>query len=126
MLVGQAQQRLSEGLRAWLAATFGGVFVVADRASLIEGVLKLQPELVVVDLALAEGRVSALVAELHRLAPRCRTLVLSDHDDAHIDASILSAGADGVVRKALLAKDLSIAVDTVLAGGRYAAPADPH
>ena len=125
VLVGQAHQRLSEGLRAWLQASFEGVFVVADAASLIAGVHKLQPELVVVDLALAQGGIAALLAELQQQAPHSRTLVLSDYDDAAADASILSAGADGVVRKASLAADLSTAVDSVLGGGRFISPSPP-
>jgi DNA-binding NarL/FixJ family response regulator len=121
VLLGHAHQRLSDGLRGWLQASFDGVFVVADTASLIAGAHKLQPQLVVLDLALAEGRLSPLLAELHRGAPHSRTLVLSDHEDAGVDASILSAGADGVVHKASLATDLLPAVDAVLDGRRYGA-----
>ena len=70
MLVGHAHQRLSEGLRAWLLASFEGVFMVADRPSLIDGAHKLQPALLVVDLALAEGDLAGLAAKLRRAA-RC-------------------------------------------------------
>lgn len=122
MLLGHAHQRLSDGLRGWLQASFDGVFVVADSASLIAGAHKLQPQLVVLDLALAEGRLAPLLAELQRGAPRCRTLVLSDHEDASVDASILLAGAHGVVHKAALAAELLPAVDAVLEGRRYASP----
>lgn len=127
VLVGHAHQRLSEGLRHWLQASFDGVYMVGDRASLVEGARKLQPALMVVDLALAAGDLAALAAELHALAPTSRLLLLSDYDDAGADAAALSAGADGVVHKATLAAELSAAVDTVLAGQRYvcAAPAPP-
>jgi DNA-binding NarL/FixJ family response regulator len=126
VLVGQAHQRLSEGLRGWLQASFEGVFVVADRTSLIDGAHKLQPALLVVDLALAEGDLAALVAELHALAPASRTLLLSDHDDPLADAAALAAGADGVVHKATLAAELAAAVEAVLAGRRFGAPRSTH
>jgi DNA-binding NarL/FixJ family response regulator len=126
VLVGHAHQRLSDGLRSWLQASFDGVFVVADRPSLIEGAHKLQPALLVVDLALAEGNLSALVAELHARAPGSRTLLLSDYDDPLADAAALSAGADGVVHKATLAADLSAAVDAVLAGRTFTSPSGHH
>lgn len=126
VLVGHAHQRLSEGLRGWLQASFDGVFVVADRSSLIEGAQRLQPALVVVDLALAEGRLGALVAELLRQAPASRTLVLSDYDDPGADAAALDAGAAGVLHKTTLAADLSSAVDAVLAGQRYLPPPLAH
>lgn len=126
VLLAQPGQRLSEGLRDWLQTDFEGVFVVADRASLIEGAGKLQPALVLVDLALAEGRIGALLAELLGRAPRSRLLVLSDYDDAGIDAVVLAAGAHGVVRKASLAADLLPAVDAVLAGQRFTAAGRAH
>ena len=126
VLVGHAHQRLSEGLRGWLQASFEGVFMVADAASLIAGAHRLQPQLVVVDLALAEGRLAPLLAELQRRAPGCRTLVLSDYDDARVDASILSAGADRVVHTASLATELLAAVNAVLEGWRFGSPPGAH
>jgi DNA-binding NarL/FixJ family response regulator len=124
VLVGHAHQRLSEGLRHWLQACFDGVYMVSDRTSLVEGARKLQPALMVVDLALAGGDLVALAAKLRGLAPASRLLLLSDHDAAGADAAALSAGVDGVVHKATLAAELSAAVDTVLAGRRYVSP--PH
>jgi DNA-binding NarL/FixJ family response regulator len=126
VLVGHAHPRLSEGLRAWLLASFEGVFMVADRPSLIDGANKLQPALLVVDLALAEGDLAALMAELRRQAPASRTLLLSDYEDPQVEAAVLSAGADGVVCKASLAADLSAAVDAVLAGRRFISASAAH
>ena len=121
-LVGHEHQRLTEGLRGWLLASFDGVFMVADAASLTEGARKLQPELLVLDLSLAAGRLGALLHELRQAAPRSRVLVLSDYEDARVDALILADGADGVVHKTELAQDLSAAVDAVLAGRRFGIP----
>lgn len=126
VLVGHPHQRLSEGLRGWLQASFDGVFMVADRASLIEGAHRLQPALLVVDLALAEGNLASLLAELHTQAPHSRTLLLSDYDDARIDAAALAAGAAGVVHKSSLAADLSPAVEAVLAGRRFTSAPGAH
>lgn len=127
VLVGHAHQRLSEGLRHWLQASFDSVYMVGDRGSLVEGARKLQPALMVVDVALAQGDLATLAAALHALAPASRMLLLSDYEDAGADAAALAAGADGVVHKATLTTELSAAVDTVLAGRRYgcAAPARP-
>ncbi|MCU0923001.1 MAG: response regulator [Burkholderiaceae bacterium] len=119
VLVAQGHPRLSEGLRGWLQASFDGVFMVADRASLLEGVQRLQPALVVVDLALAEGRLAELLAHLQQQAPHSRTLLLSDYDDPRADAAALAAGAAAVVHKSALAHELSPAVDAVLAGRRF-------
>ena len=126
VLVGHAHQRLSEGLRDWLQASFDGVFMVADRTSLIEGAQRLRPTLLVVDMALAEGNLAALLAELQRQAPASPTLLLSDYDDARVDAAALAAGAAGVVHKSSLAADLSAAVEAVLAGRRFTSLPGPH
>ena len=126
VLVGHAQRRLSEGLRDLLQASFEGVFMVADRSSLVEGASRLQPMLIVFDLALAAGDVRALVDDLNRQSPVSRTLLLSGHDDRATDDAMLSAGADGVVHTALLATELPIAVDAVLAGRRYPPPSGAH
>lgn len=115
VLVACGHQRMSEGLRDWLQASFDGVFLVADRASLLAGARRLQPTLMLVDLALAAGRLEALLAELRSLAPHSRALVLSDHDDARADAAALAAGAADVVHKATLAADLGGAVERALA-----------
>ena len=126
LLVGSAHRQLSDGLRDWLQASFDAVFVVADRGSLIDGARRLQPVLVLVDLALAEGRLAALTAELRRHAPRCRTLVLVDHDDAQVTASVIAAGADASVCLYSLAADLCTAIDAVLAGPPSTPPDEWH
>ena len=126
VLVGHAHQRLSDGLRGWLQASFDGVYMVGDRASLVEGAQRLQPLLVVVDLALAEGNLAALLAELQAQAPASRTLLLSDYDDARVDAAALAAGAAGVVHKSSLGTDLLAAVEAVLAGRPFTSPPGAH
>lgn len=119
VLLGQSHQRLSEGLRGWLQASFERVFIVADRASLLDGAKHLKPALVIVDLALAEGRLDSMLAELQQQAPGSPTLLLSDYDDVRADAAALAAGAAGVVHKSSVASDLSSAVDAVLAGRHF-------
>ncbi len=126
VLLGHSHQRLSDGLRGWLQASFEGMFMVADRPSLIAGAHRLQPVLVVVDVAFAEGNVAALLAEIKQQAPHSPTLLLSDYDDARVDAAVLAAGAAGVVHKSSLADDLPAAIDAVLAGTQFTpAPGAP-
>jgi DNA-binding NarL/FixJ family response regulator len=119
VLIGHQHQRLSEGLRTGLLAWFEAILMAADAASLKEGAGKLQPQLLVIDLGLAAGRLEPLMADLRLLAPGSRRLVLSDYDDPMLDALVLSQGADGVVHKTALATDLSLAVAAVMAGRRF-------
>ena len=126
VLIGHAQRSLSEGLRDLLQAWFEGVFMVADRPSLVEGATRLKPVLITFDLSFAGGDLRALLDTLHRESPASRTLLLSNHEDARIDAAALSAGADGIVHNASLASEFLIAVDAVIAGRRYPPPSGAH
>ena len=126
VLLADRHHGLSEGVRGLLETTFSGVFMVADEASLMEGASRLRPSLVVVDLSLAHGDVAAMLDSLHRRAPDAKVLLLSVHDEPSVTATVLAAGADGVVLTRAIATDLLPAVDAVLAGQRYVSPAVAH
>jgi DNA-binding NarL/FixJ family response regulator len=54
VLLADRHHGLTEGVRGLLETTFGTVVMVADEASLIDGAGRLQPDVVVVDLSLAQ------------------------------------------------------------------------
>lgn len=123
VLLGERHHGLSDGLRGLLDAVFGAVFMVADETSLIEGAARLQPTLVVVDLALAKGDLPSLVEGLRKHAPAAKVLLLSVHDDSSVAADAIAAGAHGLVLKREIGTELLVAVDELLAGRRYLSPA---
>jgi DNA-binding NarL/FixJ family response regulator len=122
VLLGERHHTLSDGVRGLLETAFSAVFMVADGNSLVEGAARIQPVLVVVDLALASGNLPRLVEALHKQAPQAKVLLLSVHDEATVATEALAAGADGLVLKRSISTDLLPAVDAVLAGGRYVSP----
>lgn len=69
VLLGEQHHELSSGVRGLLDTAFGAVFMVADETSLIEGVARLQPALVVLDLVLAKGDLPGLLHMLRTRAP---------------------------------------------------------
>jgi DNA-binding NarL/FixJ family response regulator len=113
---------LSDGVRGLLESCFSAVFMVAEVNSLLEGAVRLQPTLVVVDVALAGGDLPNLVAGLHERAHDAKVLLLSVHDECSVAADALAAGADGMIVKSRIATELLPAVDAILAGGRYVMP----
>jgi DNA-binding NarL/FixJ family response regulator len=119
VLLGERHYGLIEGIRGLLETAFERVFIVADEASLIEGAEKLQPDLVVTELALVASDLAGFVRRLHECAPGARLLLLSVHEHPTIARSISAAGADGFVAKRSIATDLLPAVEAVLAGERY-------
>lgn len=126
VLLAERHHRLSEGVRGLLETAFGGVFMVVDQASLMEGAQRLSPALVVVDVSLAEGDVADLLHSIRDRAPTAKVLLLSVHDEPTVVEAALAAGADGLVLKRAIATDLLPAVDALLAGRRYISPAAGH
>jgi DNA-binding NarL/FixJ family response regulator len=126
VLLGERHHTLSDGVRGLLETTFSAVFMVADVASLEEGAERIQPMVIVVDLALAGGDLPSLLKTLRERAPATKVLLLSVHDEPTVAATAFAAGADGLVVKRAIATDLLPAVDAVLAGRRYMSPLIEH
>jgi DNA-binding NarL/FixJ family response regulator len=122
VLLAERHHSLGDGVRGLLETTFSAVFTVADVASLAEGAERIQPMVIVVDLALAGGALPSLLNTLRKRAPATKVLLLSVHDEATVAATALAAVADGLVVKRAIATDLLPAVDALLAGHRYFTP----
>jgi DNA-binding NarL/FixJ family response regulator len=119
VLIADRHHVLFAGIRGLLETTFDKVFLVTDKPSLIEGAMRLQPTIIVMDLSYAAGNLPDLVRELRHQAPMAKLLLLSVHDEPAVITSAMTAGADGLVVKRALASDLIPAIDAVLAGQRY-------
>jgi DNA-binding NarL/FixJ family response regulator len=119
VLVVDRHHGLFQGIRGLLETTFSRVFLVTDRASMIEGAARLQPTVIVMDLFYAEGNLTDLVRELRHQAPAAKVLLLSVHDEPTVIASASAAGADGIVVKRTIATELMPAIDAILVCKRY-------
>ena len=96
--------------------------MVADEASLLEGIGRLRPEIVVIDMSLSSGSAQDLIANVAERAPGSKVIMLSVHDEPTVAEAALNAGADAVVLKRGLATDLLSAIDSVRAGNHYLSP----
>ena len=123
VLLADRHHGLRDSVRGLLESQFDAVFMVADEASLLEGVGRLNPAIVVVDLSLSGTDLPSLLGRLAARAPGTKVLLLSVHDERTVVASALKAGASGLVVKRDLATDLMPAIDAVLAGRTYVSPA---
>ena len=119
VLIADRQNGLYERMRGLLATAFNQVFLVSDKSSLIEGAGRLQPAVIVIDLSYATGDLSGLMREMRDLAPAAKLLLLSAHDEPIVVAAAIAAGADGMVIKRAIGRDLMPAIDALLAGQRY-------
>jgi len=119
VLLADRHHGLTEGVRGLLATAFGTVVMVADEESLLDGTERLQPDVVVVDLSLAQDSGLGWLKSLRRHCPELKVIVLSVHDEQSVRRAAMEAGADAFVLKRAIATDLLSAVDAVR-GGRSA------
>jgi two-component system, NarL family, response regulator NreC len=87
--------------------------------SSLEGIRQLQPDVVVLDLALHSGSGIELLGEIPRLSPGSRKLVLTGNDGEATIRAALGAGADGYVLKDAGRAELLLAIRTVSSGQRF-------
>ena len=119
VLLADRHHGLSEGIRGLLEHEFDAVVMVADEKSLVESATRLQPNVVVADLALTPDGGFGWLKRLLVRCPESRVIVLSSYDELSIVKAAFSAGAVGFVCKREIASQLHDALDAVLAGGRF-------
>lgn len=84
---------------------------------------QLQPDVVVMDVAMPEMNGIEATRRLAALVPRTRVLALSMYKDSVYVREILRAGARGYLLKDAIDRDLLAAVRAVAAGEGYLSPA---
>jgi DNA-binding NarL/FixJ family response regulator len=75
------------------------------------------PQLLVLDLMFPGMVLSATLPKLRQRLPRTSIIVVSMMDDAVTAATVMSAGADGFVSKALASERMLEAIHAVMSGG---------
>jgi DNA-binding NarL/FixJ family response regulator len=80
---------------------------------------EFQPDVVIVDLSLAQGDGLELVRDVHAHHPSLPMLVLSMHDELIYAERLLAAGASGYIMKHAASDLLLVALRKVLSGGTY-------
>ena len=83
------------------------------------GVESLAPDLVIVDISLAESSGLELIKDLQSRHPSLPALVLSTHDESLYGERALRAGAKGYVMKQAPTSEVMTAIRAVLAGELY-------
>ena len=79
----------------------------------------LEPDVVIVDISLAQGDGLELVRDVHAHHPELPMLVLSMHDELIYAERLLAAGASGYIMKQAASDQLLVALRRVLSGERY-------
>ncbi|MDB4986456.1 MAG: two component transcriptional regulator, LuxR family [Myxococcaceae bacterium] len=94
-----------------------------DQAAATELLIREQPDVAVVDLALGAEDGLEIVRSIRTLSPHTKTLVLTMHEEHDYVRAALLAGANGYALKRGSARDVIIALRRVMAGENYLDPA---
>ena len=124
VLLADRHHGLTERVRGLLETAFGTVVMVADEASLLEGAGRLQPDVAIVDLSLAQGSGLGWLSAIRQRCPRLKVIVLSVHDEQTVRRAAMTAGADAFVLKREIASELLHAVKCVRDGPSVGTPTD--
>jgi DNA-binding NarL/FixJ family response regulator len=112
-----------QGLRALLEREkFEIVGEASDGLEAIAMAERLQPTVVVADLAMPALNGIDAAREILKVAPRSKTILLSMYTEEHHVLEALRAGVKGCVSKSQAAEHLLQAIKDVCAGGVYLSP----
>ncbi|HLE14353.1 MAG TPA: response regulator transcription factor [Anaerolineales bacterium] len=113
------------GLKAFLE-TQEGIQVVAEAGSGIEALQRVeqaQPDVVVMDITMPSMDGLEATRRLKQIAPACKVLALTVHEDKQYLFEMLLAGATGYITKQVAADELVTAIRSVAVGNVYLQPA---
>src|SRR5882724_3153361 len=112
---------LREGLKALIEieSDFDIVGEFGSVEDCLAGLAGLQPDLLLTDLALPGRSGIELLAEIQRLSPLTRKLVLTAHENEEYIRAALNAGANGYVLKDANSAELMLAIRTVSTGQQF-------
>lgn len=79
----------------------------------------LQPDLVMLDVTIPRLSGFEATARMRRLGLKMPVLIFTMHEWEHLDSEVRRAGAQGYILKSQAARDLVLAIDTLLAGGTF-------
>ena len=104
---------------ALLRESFDVVATVSDGRAALEATLKLEPDLVILDISMPVMSGIEVAEELKRQVNKARIVFLTVHEDRDILETCRAAGGLGYVIKALMDTDLISAMNQALAGQMF-------
>jgi DNA-binding NarL/FixJ family response regulator len=110
VVLADGHSEFTDAVRALLETAFKAVLTVTNEASLLEGVGRLRPDVMVVDLSLAHNRSLGWLQAVRQCCPEARVIVISAYSEESVRQAALKAGADEYVLKREIATDLLPAV----------------
>ena len=102
-----------------LEKSFDVVALESDGRAALDAALKLEPDLVVLDISMPMLSGIEVAQELKRLGHKAKVIFLTCHEDADILKTCQAAGGLGYVVKVRMDSDLILAMEEALAGREF-------
>jgi DNA-binding NarL/FixJ family response regulator len=113
---------LADALKGILEPRCEVVGTVSDGRTLLEAAAKLQPEIVVLDIAMPQLNGLDAAGHLKRTMPKIKLIFMTMNEDPDLVGEAFRAGASGFLLKQAAAFELMDAIEKVLKGGSYVTP----
>jgi DNA-binding NarL/FixJ family response regulator len=127
ILVVDDHEIVREGIRTLLGRTRADWRIcgeASNAAEALDAIQSLEPDVVILDITMPGASGLELAMKLKKMGHPSRTLIFTMHDSERLASEVRDVGAQGYVLKTQAARDLVLAIETILAGGTfYGAPA---
>jgi DNA-binding NarL/FixJ family response regulator len=118
ILIADDHEMIRKGVSALLIEE-NEVTEVVNGAEAVEKALELQPDLIILDVAMPVLSGLAATRKIHSALPHIPILILTMHDGDHIVREVHAAGAQGFVSKAEAGRVLLQAVKALMKGQTF-------
>jgi DNA-binding NarL/FixJ family response regulator len=108
-----------------LAEDFKVVGEASDGRTTVEEVLKLKPDVVLLDISMPQLNGLEAAKRIRAKSPRTKILILSAHDNEQYVMQVLQCGAQGYLLKDGAPEDLYAAIRAVKGGKTFFSPSIP-
>jgi len=106
------------GMKSVLDESFDIVGEAADVDEAIDGILRTQPEMVVLDVKLPGGSGADVIERVRRTMPEVKFMALTVSSSRDDVVRLMQAGVDGYITKTTASKELPDLIDQTLEGQR--------
>jgi DNA-binding NarL/FixJ family response regulator len=122
VLLADDHEILADGLKSVLEPQYEVVGIALDGRALLEAAAKLQPDIIVLDIAMPVLNGLDAARQLKQRMPKVKLIFLTVNKDPYIVQEAFRAGASAFLLKQSAALELTEAIRQVLKGGTYVTP----
>jgi DNA-binding NarL/FixJ family response regulator len=122
VLLADDHQMLRDALKKVLEPSCEVVGSVGDGRALLQAATKLQPDVIVLDIAMPSLNGLDAARQLSRTMPKVKLIFMTMNEDPDLVGEAFRAGASGFLLKRAAAFELTEAIDKVMKGGSYITP----